>query len=194
MDDARVERLIRELVAELGDDAGRPGLARAPERLREVLSGFQVRPGPPAIAARASPPEAPGRMVLVRDLEFVSLCEHHLLPFFGRCQIGCIPREHECDPGWCREVVTFFARRLQLQERLTEQIADALWAALAPEGVGVAVDGRHMCMMMRGVGKQDSHIQTSSLRGAFLEPAVRDTFSAMLRRRGGFRAGPPRRR
>ncbi len=187
MDGARVERLVRELLAELEEDPARPGLAHTPERLREVLSTFERRPGPPVLGGRDVRPEVPGRMVLVRDVGFLSLCEHHLLPFFGTCQIGCIPREHPCDPPWCMEVVTFFARRLQLQERLTEQIADALHAILEPEGVGVAIDGRHMCMMMRGVEKQDSHIQTSSLRGRFLDPAVRGTFEVMLRRR---RSGP----
>ncbi len=191
MDGGRFERLVRELLTELEEDPSRPGLARTPERFREVLSRFELRPGPPVLAGRDLRPEHPGQMVLVRDLGFLSLCEHHLLPFFGTCQIGCIPREHPCDPQWCMEVVTFFAHRFQLQERLTEQIADALYAELAPEGVGVAIDGQHMCMMMRGVQKQNSHIQTSSLRGAFLEPAVHGTFAAMLRRR---RIGVPLRR
>ncbi len=185
MDDARVELLVRELLAELEEDPARPGLARTPERLREVLATFELRPGPPVPTGRDPPPEVPGRMVLVREVGFLSLCEHHLLPFFGTCQIGCVPRAHPCDPGWCTEVVAFYAHRLQLQERLTEQIADAIHTMLEPDGIGVAIDGRHLCMMMRGVEKQDSHIQTSSLRGCFLEPAVRGTFAAMLRRRPG---------
>lgn len=183
MDAARVERLVRELLAELGEDPARTGLAHTPERLREILATFELRPGPALPAGGDRPPEVPGRMVLVREVAFLSLCEHHLLPFFGTCQIGCVPRARPCDPGWCTEVVTFLAHRLQLQERLTEQIADAVHTVLEPDGVGVAIDGRHMCMMMRGVEKQSSHIQTSSLRGSFLEPAVRGTFAAMLRRR-----------
>ncbi len=193
MDAARVERLVRELLAELDEDPARPGLAHTPERVRQALSTFELRPWPPVLAGGDLPPEAPGRMVLVRDVGFLSLCEHHLLPFFGTCHVACIPRAHPCDPGWCTEVVTFLAHRLQLQERLTEQIADAIHAMLDPDGVGVTIDGRHMCMMMRGVEKQSSHIQTSSLRGCFLEPAVRDTFAAMLRRRRG-RPSPSARR
>lgn len=180
MDAARVEHLVRELLAELGEDPARPGLAETPRRLREVLSSFELRSGPPVPAARGLRSELSGRMVLVRELRFVSLCEHHLLPFFGTCQIGVIPRVHHCELTWCAEVVTFFAHRLQLQERLTEQIADALDSVLEPEGVGVAMDGRHMCMMMRGAEKQSSHIQTSTVRGSFLDPAVRSTFAAML--------------
>lgn len=184
MDAAHVERLVRELLVELREDPDRPGLALTPARLREVLSEFAATRAPPRLDAPPARPAASGQLVLVRDVQFFSLCEHHLLPFFGRCQIGCIPRERPCDAAWCLEVVAFHAHRLQLQERITEQIADTLFAALEPEGVGVAIDGRHLCMMMRGVEKQDSHIQTSTLRGSFLQPAVRQSFMALLRRAG----------
>ena len=110
-----------------------------------------------------------GQMTIVSKLAFVSLCEHHLLPFFGQIHIGCIARERGCDAAYCARVVESFAHRPQLQERLTEQIADALMEALEPEGIGVAAEGRHMCMMMRGVEKQNSKIQSSTLRGCFFD-------------------------
>lgn len=180
MDRARVERLVRELLVELADDPKRPGLTHTPERFTELLASFDLRRRPPEAPAPPRP-EAAGEMVILPDLAFVSLCEHHLLPFFGRCQIGCVPRRRSCEPAWCLELVSHFAHRPQLQERLTEQIAEALFQALEPEGLGVAIDGRHLCMMMRGVQKQESHIQTSSLRGSFLaDPALRSSFFSQL--------------
>jgi len=121
-------------------------------------------------------------MTLLRGLGFVSLCEHHLLPFFGQVHVGCIPRDPAwaCDPAACAEVVEALAHRPQLQERMTEEVADALFAALRPEGLGVAVEGRHLCMMMRGVGKHGAEIRTSSLRGSFLDPGIRRTFFVSL--------------
>lgn len=179
MDRPRVERLVADLLRELGEDPLRQGLAGTPGRVTDVLSSFQRRKGAPP-PGRAEELEAGGPMILVRDLGFLSLCEHHLLPFFGRCQIGYVPKGRAYDASACADVVTFYARRLQLQERLTEQIADALFNALEPEGIGVVLEGRHMCMMMRGVEKQNSDIETSSLRGSFLDPATRQSFVALL--------------
>lgn len=173
---SRLESLIRELIAELVEAPARQGLVDTPRRVADWLELFSVRcPAPIVRAAPANPPDK-GRMIVVQNLGFRSLCEHHLLPFFGRVHIGCITRERRCDAELCEEVVAYFAHRPQLQERFTEQIADFLFEALAPEGLGVAAEGRHMCMMMRGVEKQNSEIQSSSLRGCFLEPAIRRTF------------------
>ena len=176
MNGSRVEQIIRELLIELGEDPSQERLAGTPTRVAELLEMFALQELEPIPFQSASESLGRGRMMVVRNLGFVSLCEHHLLPFFGRIHIGCIARERTCDPAYCARVVERFAHRLQLQERLTEQIADALMEALEPEGIGVAAEGRHMCMMMRGVEKQNSKIQSSTLRGCFFESTMRRTF------------------
>ncbi len=176
MDRARVERLVRELLAELGEDPARQGLVLTPARVSDLLEKFSPRKPEPVALEPSAESAPPGEMTLVQSLGFFSLCEHHLLPFFGRVHVGCIERERAVDAATCARIVERFARRPQLQERLTEQIADALVEALRPDGVGVAAEGRHMCMMMRGVEKQNSEIQSSTLRGCFYDPAVRRAF------------------
>ncbi len=183
MDRARVERLVRELLAELGEDPARQGLALTPARVSDLLEEFSLREPEPVALEPSAESARPGEMTLVQSLSFFSLCEHHLLPFFGRVHIGWIPRARTCDAAECARVVERVVHRPQLQERITEEIADRLYRALEPVGLGVAAEGRHMCMMMRGVRKQKSEIQSSSLRGAFLDdPAIRRTFFAQVAR------------
>ncbi len=182
MDAAKVQQLVRELLGELGEDPSRAELAGTPERVAETLrlltSGYEATL--PSLTRLPTRPGSGHEMVVLRDLGFFSLCEHHLLPFFGRCHVGYIPGAKIWDVEQVIEVVVHFSRRLQLQEKLTEQIADALCVALEPEGVGVLVEGRHLCMMMRGVEKQNSEVQTSSLRGSFHDAAIRRSFFAEL--------------
>jgi GTP cyclohydrolase IA len=176
MDRSRVEQIIQRLLIELGEDPSQERLAGTPRRVAELLEMFAVQELEPIPIQSASDSAGRGRMIIVPNLSFVSLCEHHLLPFFGQIHIGCIVHERACDAAYCARVVERFAHRPQLQERLTEQIADALMEALEPEGIGVAAEGRHMCMMMRGVEKQNSEIQSSTLRDCFFNPTVRRTF------------------
>jgi GTP cyclohydrolase I len=176
MDRSHVEQIIQRLLIELGEDPSQERLAGTPRRVAELFEMFAVQKLEPIPVPGASESPGRGRMMIVPNLSFVSLCEHHLLPFFGRVHIGCIVRERTCDAAYCARVVDRFAHRPQLQERLTEQIADALMEAFEPEGVGVAAEGRHMCMMMRGVEKQNSEIQSSTLRGCFYDSTIRRTF------------------
>jgi len=175
MNRAHVEQILRDLLIEIGEDPDREGLRQAPARAAELIEAFAVKQPQPD-----SPPStvmlAPAGMMTVQTLAFVSLCEHHLLPFFGRIHVGCIPRAHDSDPAYFEHVVATYTHQLQLQERMTEQIADTLMTALDAEGVGVAAEGRHLCMMMRGVEKQNSEIQSSTLRGCFYQAAIRRAF------------------
>ncbi|MFN2568972.1 MAG: GTP cyclohydrolase I FolE [Candidatus Dormibacteria bacterium] len=164
-----IEDLITRLLREVGEDAGREGLVRTPARvarsLRFLLSGYDadVR----GIIDGATFTESHEEMVLVKDIEIYSLCEHHLLPFHGRVHVAYFPNGRIIGLSKIPRVVDVFARRLQVQERLTTQIADALDAALTPLGVAVVVEAVHLCMMMRGVQRQGSPAVTSALTGAF---------------------------
>lgn len=182
MNRSRVEQIIRNLLIEIGEDPSQERLVGTPGRVVDFLEMFAIQEVHPVPFQTVSENLDRGRMVVVRNLKFVSLCEHHLLPFFGRIHIGCIAHNRTCDPAFCARVVEQFAHRPQLQERLTEQIADALMQALEPHGLGIAVEGRHMCMMMRGVEKQNSEIQSSTLRGCFFQPTIRRTFFAQVTR------------
>jgi len=181
--------LVRAQLALMGEDAEREGLARTPFRaaraMRWMTRGYamDVRSvvGEGLFAAEAPPERA--SMVMVRDIELYSLCEHHLLPFFGRAHVAYIPRERIVGLSKLPRIVEVFARRLQVQERLTEQIADAVEEVLQPSGVGVVIDAVHLCMMMRGVEKQNSRTLTSALRGSFQSDArTREEFLALARR------------
>lgn len=174
----RVEQIIRDLLVELGEDPSQERLVATPAHVADLLEMFAIQDVKPVRFQIASENLDKERMVIVRNLRFVSLCEHHLLPFFGQIHIGFIARMRMCDPAECARAVEQFAHRPQLQERLTEQIADALMGALQPRGIGVAAEGRHMCMMMRGVEKQNSGIQSSTLRGCFFQPVIRRIFFA----------------
>jgi GTP cyclohydrolase I len=161
--------LIRALLLELGEDPAREGLARTPERVARSMSELTA-------GMRQTVDEAVGHgvfaediseMILVKDIEFYSLCEHHLLPFYGRIHVGYIPDGKIIGLSKIPRIVDVFSRRLQVQERMTVQIAEAVEAILKPKGVGVVADGKHLCMMMRGVQKQNSSTMTSCLRGTF---------------------------
>jgi len=179
-----IAALIRSLLKELGQDPGRDGLLRTPGRvarsLRFLTEGYSQ--DPIAILNDAVFEETYDEMVLVKDIDFYSLCEHHLLPFFGRIHVGYIPDGRIVGLSKLPRMVGMFARRLQVQERLTTDIASALETALRPRGVAVVGEATHLCMMMRGVEQQNAFAITSSLRGVFSEdPKTRAEFMELIR-------------
>ncbi len=179
-----MEDLIRQLLVRLGEDPDREGLRDTPARVTRSLefltSGYRLDPR--ELVRSAVFNEDCNHMVIVRDIEVYSLCEHHMLPFFGRCHIGYIPRGRVFGVSKLARLVDCFARRLQLQERLTQQIAGMIREAIEPEGVGVVMEARHLCMMMRGVEKQNSLMVTSAVFGSFHNSqATRDEFLQLIR-------------
>ena len=176
---ATFEELVAEMIRRLGDDPEREGLKRTPERVAQSLAfltqGYAMKPEDVINGALFE--ECHRNMVLVKDIEMYSLCEHHLLPFFGKVHVAYIPKGKIVGLSKIARLVDVYARRLQVQERLTEQIAQAIWERVEPEGVGVVVEAYHLCMMMRGVQKQNSKTITSAMRGSFLENQMtRDEF------------------
>ena len=181
-----MEKLIEELLAKLGEDPHREGLEKTPKRVSEALrfltQGYQQDPA--EILNRAVFEESYDEMVLVKDIDFYSLCEHHLLPFFGRAHVAYIPNGRIVGLSKMPRMVEMFARRLQVQERLTQQIAQTLEEVLNPRGVAVVVEAIHLCMMMRGVEQQNAFAITSSMRGAFSEDSrTRGEFMELIRHR-----------
>ena len=160
---------VRDVLAALGEDTGREGLLKTPERveasLRFLTQGYHLSVADAIGDAVFA--ETHQSMIMVRDIELYSLCEHHLLPFFGRAHVAYIPNGKILGLSKVARIVDVFARRLQVQERLTDQIADAIMDILMPSGVGVVIEAAHFCMMMRGVQKQNSRTVTSALRGIF---------------------------
>jgi len=178
-----MEDLIRELLIRLGEDPEREGLRDTPKRVeaswRFLTQGYTQ--DPQVVINDAIFNDDCNHMVIVRDIELYSLCEHHLLPFFGRCHIGYIPQGRVFGISKIARLVDCYARRLQLQERLTQQIAHIIRDALNPEGVGVVVEAKHLCMMMRGVEKQSALMVTSTMLGSFHDsPATRNEFLHLL--------------
>jgi GTP cyclohydrolase I len=176
---AKMQALVRDLLVELGEDPEREGLLKTPERVAKALAflthGYRTKLG--AVINQALFTQTTSSMVIVKDIELYSLCEHHLLPFFGRCHIGYIPTGKVFGVSKLARLVDMYARRLQLQERLTEQISRVVMDTVGAKGVGVMIEAKHLCMMMRGVEKQNSKTITSALRGAFREdPKTRDEF------------------
>jgi GTP cyclohydrolase I len=170
---------VGEILAALGEDPSREGLVKTPERveasLRFLTQGYQMTVE--EVIGDAVFEEAHQSMIMVRDIELYSLCEHHLLPFFGRAHVAYIPNGKILGLSKVARIVDVFARRLQVQERLTDQIADAIMDVLKPTGVGVVIEAAHFCMMMRGVEKQNSRAVTSALRGIFRDDSkTRDEF------------------
>ncbi len=169
MNKERVEFLVKELLQELGEDITREGLVNTPRRVAKAMefltSGYSKTPE--EVINGAVFEAGQDNMVIVRDIEVYSLCEHHMMPFFGRCHIGYISRGKVLGVSKLARIVDCFARRLQIQERLTCEIAQAIKTALDAEGVGVVMECRHLCMMMRGVEKQNSVMTTSSVLGSF---------------------------
>ena len=170
---------VREMIRGLGEDVEREGLVKTPERVEAAMKFLTRGYGQTVddVIGDAVFEESHEDMILVRDIELYSLCEHHLLPFFGRAHVAYIPHGRILGLSKTARLVDMFARRLQVQERLTDQIADALMTALAPRGVGVVIEAQHFCMMMRGVEKQGSRTVTSAVRGTFRsDNRTRDEF------------------
>jgi len=176
--------LVRKMIAQLGEDPTREGLRRTPERfekaLRYLTSGY--RQDPEKILNGAMFSVTYDEMVVVKDIEVYSLCEHHLLPFFGKCHVAYIPNKKVVGLSKIARLVNMYARRLQIQERLTSQIAKTLQEQLSPQGVGVIIEARHLCMVMRGVEKQNSKAMTSAMLGAFRDrPETRAEFMELIK-------------
>jgi len=170
---------VREMIRGLGEDVEREGLVKTPERVEAAMTFLTRGYGQTVddVIGDAIFEESHEDMILVRDIELYSLCEHHLLPFFGRAHVAYIPHGRILGLSKTARLVDMFARRLQVQERLTDQIADALMTALVPRGVGVVIEAQHFCMMMRGVEKQGSRTVTSAVRGTFRsDNRTRDEF------------------
>jgi len=185
MDHERVKQLVRELLIEIGENPDREGLIKTPHRVAAALefltSGY--RADMQRLINGAIFTQETNNMVIPRDIEIYSLCEHHVLPFFGRCHIGYISRGKVFGVSKLARLVDMYARRLQLQERLTEQIARAVKDSIDAEGVGVIIEAQHLCMMMRGVEKQNSMMTTSSVLGSFHESiATRNEFLSLISR------------
>jgi GTP cyclohydrolase I len=181
-----IAQLMRGVIRLLGEDPRREGLRDTPERVEKALrfltSGYQQDPAKVLNGAVFS--VCYDEMVLVKDIELFSLCEHHLLPFFGKCHVAYLPDKKVVGLSKIPRIVNLFARRLQIQERLTKQIAQAIEQSVQPLGVGVVIEARHMCMAMRGVEKQHSQAVTSAMLGAFREnQQTREEFLALIRQK-----------
>ena len=180
-----MQDLIRQLLAELGEDPSREGLANTPKRVEKALkfltSGYDADID--TVLNNALFTVDYTEMVIVRDIDFYSLCEHHLLPFFGRCHVAYIPRDKVLGLSKIPRLVEIFSRRLQVQERLTNQIAETIREKVDPLGVGVVMEATHLCMSMRGVQKQNTTAVTSAMLGSFREDArTRGEFLTLLRK------------
>ncbi len=180
------QNLIRQMLLNIGENPDREGLRKTPERMAKALEfltkGYAQNPDD--VVGEAIFNEECNHMVIVRDIEVYSLCEHHLLPFFGRCHIGYIPKGKVYGVSKIARLVDCFARRLQIQERLTEQIAHFIKDKINAEGVGVVMECHHLCMMMRGVEKQNSCMVTSSMLGSFRRSvATRTEFLQLIDRK-----------
>lgn len=182
----RIEELIHDLLIEIGEDPTREGLQKTPQRVAQayqfLTSGYRTNLD--EIINGAVFESHANNMIISRDIEVYSMCEHHILPFFGYCHIGYIARKKVIGLSKLSRIVDYYARRLQIQERLTEQIAGEIMAATEAEGVGVVMECRHMCTMMRGVEKQNSIMTTSSVLGSFHdEDATRMEFLSLIARK-----------
>jgi len=178
-----IEPHVRAILEEIGEDPQREGLLKTPQRVARAFgaltSGYHQDPR--AIINGALFTEEYSEMILCRDIDFFSLCEHHLLPFFGKAQVAYIPKRHIVGLSKLARLVEVFARRLQVQERMTTQIATTLMEELDPLGVGVILNAEHLCMRMRGVEKQNSIVITSAMLGAFrTKPATRQEFMTLV--------------
>jgi GTP cyclohydrolase I len=183
-----MQDLIKRLLTELGEDPAREGLVNTPKRVEQALrfltSGYQVDVD--TVINNALFTVDYSEMVIVKDIDFYSLCEHHLLPFFGKCHIAYIPSTKVIGLSKIPRLVDVYSRRLQVQERLTNQIADIIREKVAPRGVAVVMEGTHLCMSMRGVEKQNSFAVTSAMHGIFRDKArTRMEFLELIRLRSG---------
>ena len=179
----KIEPLIRQLLVELGEDPDREGLKDTPKRVAKAMSFLThgYRADLDTVINKALFTQNTSSMVIVKDIEVYSMCEHHMLPFFGRCHIGYIPDGKVFGVSKLARIVDMYARRLQLQERLTEQISQVVMSEIDAKGVGVMIEARHLCMMMRGVEKQNSTMVTSSVLGVFRDHlATREEFLKLI--------------
>jgi GTP cyclohydrolase I len=181
----KIEHLVRELLVEIGEDPEREGLKDTPKRVANtykfLTNGYREKIGD--IVKNAVFESHVNNMIIARDIEIYSLCEHHILPFYGNCHIGYIAKDKVLGISKLARIVDLFARRLQIQERLTEQIAYSIADAIDARGVGVVIEARHLCMMMRGVEKQNSVMTTSSVLGEFhSSPSTRSEFFSLINR------------
>src|ERR1700691_574615 len=179
------QEMYREILSRLGEDPNRDGLQATPERVEKAMTyltkGYDQDPAKVLHGAMFNVDY--DEMVIVKDIEMYSLCEHHMLPFFGKVHVAYIPDGKVIGLSKAPRLVEVFARRLQVQERLTRQIADAIEEAIHPQGVGVVIEARHLCMMMRGVEKQNSSTVTSAMLGVFQKHNTRTEFLSLIRER-----------
>jgi GTP cyclohydrolase I len=184
--DFTTEDIYRELLRRIGEDPHRDGLLATPARVEKSMAyltkGYQEDPN--QLLRGALFDVDYDEMVIVKDVEMFSLCEHHMLPFFGKVHVAYIPKGKVIGLSKIARLVEVFARRLQVQERMTRQIADAIQEAIAPQGVGVVIEARHLCMMMRGIEKQNSSTVTSAMIGCFRQKETRAEFLALVRQSG----------
>jgi GTP cyclohydrolase IA len=188
VDTNRIRELVREILIALGEDPDREGLLKTPQRVADALAFLTsgTRTELEKIINGAIFTQQTNSMVIVKNIEVYSLCEHHMLPFFGRCHIGYIPTGRVFGVSKLARLADMYARRLQLQERLTEQISQAVMESIGAKGVGVMIEARHLCMMMRGVEKQNSEMVTSSVLGTFRDSqATREEFLSLIGHRTG---------
>ena len=182
-DEKKIAALIRSLLVELGEDPDREGLVKTPQRVARSLAFLTCgyRRSLRRVINGAKFSSGTNHMVILKDIELYSLCEHHMLPFYGRCAIGYISTGKVLGVSKLARIVEMFARRLQIQERLTEEVANAVMEETGAEGVGVVVRARHLCMMMRGVEKQNSEMVTSAVLGSFRsDEKVRQEFLSLV--------------
>ena len=177
-----IKSQFKSIIEDLGEDTSREGLLKTPERAAKAMQfltqGYEQDPS--KVLKSAMFKESYNEMVIVKDIELFSLCEHHILPFFGKAHIAYIPNGHIVGLSKLPRIVDIFSRRLQVQERLTEQILNCINDTLKPEGVAVVIEATHMCMMMRGVQKQNSKTTTSGFRGAFQKIETRTEFLKLI--------------
>ena len=190
MNEERVREAVELMLAEMGEDPTREGLLRTPDRVAKALkfltSGYDADVD--TVVNDALFTVDYSEMVIVKDIDFYSLCEHHLLPFFGKCHVAYLPRDKVIGLSKIPRLVEVFSRRLQVQERLTNQIAETMSAILNPLGVGVVIEATHLCMLMRGVEKQNSVALTSAMLGTFRTDArTRMEFLELIKQRGEMR-------
>jgi len=178
--------MYREIISRLGEDPNRDGLLQTPERVEKAMAfltkGYDQ--DPVKVLRGALFDVDYDEMVIVKDIEMFSLCEHHMLPFFGKVHVAYIPKGKVIGLSKIPRLVEIFARRLQVQERLTQQIADSIQGAIKPQGVGVVIEARHLCMMMRGIEKQHSSTVTSAMVGCFRQKETRAEFLSLVRQPG----------
>lgn len=181
--DFSTEDMYREILRRLGEDPARDGLLATPARIEKSMAFLTkgYREDPNQILRGALFEVDYDEMVIVKDVEMFSLCEHHMLPFFGKVHVAYIPKGKVIGLSKIARLVEVFARRLQVQERMTTQIADAIQEAIAPQGVGVVIEARHLCMMMRGIEKQNSSTVTSAMIGCFREKETRTEFLSLVK-------------